>query len=239
MYLSSLLAEAPEDIQGIVVTYNEKEYFVHTHVFYSFVVVIILCVFFGILASKVKKANPREKSTGLVLIAEIIYKGVLSLTKDSVGEKRIQLAPYALSLAAFILLSNISGLIGFTPPTADYNVTFTLALITAILIHYFAIKSGGLKGHIKSYIEPVPFLLPLNLLDIVIVPVSMSLRLFGNILAGSLLIGLVYSVLGYFAPLVTPVLHGYFDLFAGGLQTLVFVLLTMTFIGKDESEETI
>ncbi len=237
MLESKLLEVVPDDFQGILITIGEKQYYIHSNIFYSFVIVIILCILFGIMARKVKKANPREKPRGIVLIAEIIYTSINSLTRDAVGEKRIVLAPYVASLATFILFSNLCGLIGFTPPTADFNVTFTLAMITAFLVHYYAIKSKGLFKHIKSYAEPVPFLLPLNVLDIITTPVSMSLRLFGNILAGSLLMGLVYSVTSYAAPLITPIFHGYFDLFAGGLQTLVFVLLTITFIGKDEAEE--
>ncbi len=237
MLESKVLEVVVEDFQGIVVTLNDKNYYINSNVFYSFVVVFILCVIFGIMASKVKKANPRQKPKGVVLIAEIIYTSVNSLTRDAVGEKRMVLAPYVASLASFILFSNLCGLIGFTPPTADFNVTFTLAIITAFLVHYYAIKSKGIFKHVKSYAEPVPFLMPLNVLDIVTTPVSMSLRLFGNILAGSLLMGLIYSVTSYAAPFIAPVFHGYFDVFAGGLQTLVFVLLTITFIGKDEAEE--
>lgn len=101
----------------------------------------------------------------------------------------------------FILLSNISGLFGLRPPTADYGTTFSLALITFVMIQYNNIKYNKL-GAFTGLFQPIWFLFPINLIGEIATPVSMSLRLFGNVMAGTVMMALYYGLLPIFAKLV-------------------------------------
>ncbi len=199
----------------------------------SFLIVLFLTIILMIMSYKIKRANPEEKSRGLVLIGQLIVESVEGLVVSSAGEKNKFLSPYIASLIIFLVFANLSGLLGITPPTSDYNVTLGLALITAVLIHANKIRNIKLSGYVKGYFEPVAFMLPLNLLEVVTVPLSMSFRLFGNILAGVIIMSIVYSSLAFFTPLIAPFFHGYFDIFAGLAQTIVFTLLTIIYVGGE------
>ncbi|MCC8097911.1 MAG: F0F1 ATP synthase subunit A, partial [Eubacterium sp.] len=138
---------------------------------------------------------------------------------------------------AFILVSNLSGLIALRPPTADLATTAALALTTFVLIHFMGLITGKL-GYFKGYLEPIPFLLPLNIISEIATPISLSFRLFGNILGGLIIMGLVYTLPIYVRFFIPGFLHMYFDVFAGCLQTFIFVMLSMTFI-KDKIPDEI
>ena len=166
------------------------------------------------------------------VVAEIIVDGIYSLTKTTMGKKFESFAPYVGTLLLLIGLSNISGLLGLRPPTADLNTTMALALMTFVIIHFTGVKSKGIGGYLKGFLEPMPFLLPLNILGELATPISLSFRLFGNIVGGLIIMTLVYNGLGIFASFIPipAVLHAYFDLFAGLLQSFIFAMLTMVFV---------
>ncbi len=158
---------------------------------------------------------------------EVFYEAIEGLVKSAMGEGKEGFVPYMGTLGLYILTANMIGLFTLRPPTADLSTTLTLAGITFALTQYENISSRGIKGYIKSFFEPLPFMFPLNIIGAVANPVSMAFRLFGNILGGMVIMGLVYSVV----PAVVPVpLHFYFDIFAGVLQAFIFVMLTMTLI---------
>ncbi len=225
MQALSILTEATEPL-GITLEFRGVEYFIHPGIFYSYVIAIFIIVFSIIVGNKVKKADPSKRPTGLVFFGEYFVTSINNFTANNLSEGKRALAPYLGMLSMYILISNLSGLIAFVPPTSDYNVTFTLAVVTIVLAQYYGIKTGGLKQYFISFTEPFVFLLPSNILDLITTPLSMSLRLFGNIIAGSIILSLVYGGLGFIAIFVAPFLHAYFDVFAGAIQTLVFVLLT-------------
>ncbi len=163
----------------------------------------------------------------LQLIAELIIDGVHWLVDSTMGEGKRGFAPYVLTLTLFLILANLSGLLLLRQPTADLNTTFTLAAITFVLIHYHSLKAKGGLGYIKEYFQPLPFLFPLNLISELALPLSLSFRLFGNMLGGVIILGLLY----FYAPVIVPIIgHLYFDMFAGLIQTFIFVMLTITFI---------
>lgn len=197
----------------------------------SFLVVIILTIFAIVVNRKIKKASVDEKPSGFLNFIEVVIQAINGLVKDTMGPQNMFFAPYITTLALFLLVANLFGLLGFTPPTSDYSVTFSLALITFALTQIFRFKSLGFLGYFKSFADPA-LLTPLNVIGELANPVSLSFRLFGNILSGVIIMGLLYSALGYFAPIVTPVLHGYFDVFSGVLQTFIFTMLTMIFISS-------
>ena len=127
------------------------------------------------------------------------------------------------------------------PPTADLNTTLSLALMTFFLIHYNGIKSNGIGSYLKGYTEPMKLITPINIIGEIATPISLSFRLFGNLVGGMIIMSLIYSGLasvsqglGIGVPIlqfgIPVVLHGYFDLFSGLLQTFIFAMLTMIFV---------
>ncbi|MFQ9073683.1 MAG: F0F1 ATP synthase subunit A [Faecalibacillus faecis] len=143
--------------------------------------------------------------------------------------------PYFAMLFVYLVIANLSGLIGFEAPTSNYSITLALTTITFCLIQFNAIKKQGLLSYIWGAVWP-----PTNLLSILSPLISLSMRLFGNILSGSILMYLVYQFTGFLSsfiinfnflgPIIAPVLHCYFDIFSGCIQTLVFVTLSSILI---------
>jgi len=165
---------------------------------------------------------------GIEAFVEFFY----NISRSTMGEKNVSLAPYIGTIGIFLMLSNIVGLIGMRKvPTTDFSVTLGFALTTFILVQTHQLRVHGARGYFRELFEPFPIFLPLNLLEKVTPVLSMSLRLFGNITAGVIIMELVYSSLrnvSVFAMAFVPVpLHFYFDIFDGFLQTMVFVILTM------------
>lgn len=221
------------DKKGIIFDLMGKEIYIHDTVVNSWIIVILLSIFAIYINSKIKKAKVDEKPKGILNIIEITVQSIQNLVTDTMGKDKMKFAPYIGTLALYLAVANLFGLIGFTPPTSDYNVTFALAIITFVLTQLFAIKSKGVGGFGKSFFEPFAFLFPINVIGELANPISLSFRLFGNILSGVIIMGLLYNALQglwFLIPVATPLLHGYFDVFAGLIQTFIFIMLTMVFI---------
>ena len=124
----------------------------------------------------------------------------------------------------------ISGLFGLRPPTADYGVTLALGIMTFCIIHFNKFKHQHISGVIKGLCDPWPFWAPINIIGDVAVPISLSLRLFANVLSGTVMMALIYGLLSKIAIIWPAALHVYFDLFSGAIQTYVFCMLTMTYV---------
>jgi len=144
------------------------------------------------------------------------------------GGKGKKLMPYIGAVAIYIFLANISSLFGLRSPTADVNVTGSLAILTFVLTHTLGLKSKGLD-YIKGFFQPFFLFAPLNVIGELARPISLALRLFGNLLGGSIIVGLVSAAVPYIVPVP---LHAYFDLFSSLIQTFIFIMLSMTFIGS-------
>jgi len=183
--------------------------------------------------------NLKKKASGAQVITELVVSSINNLTEQTMGEKLKAFSPYIGTLLIFIGISNISGLFGVRPPTADVNTTLSLAIVTFFMIHFFGIKYNGLK-YLKGFAEPFVLLLPLNIMGELATPISLGFRLFGNIVGGMIIINLLYGALANFTPEfigipllqagIPVVFHIYFDLFAGVLQSFIFAMLTMVFI---------
>ncbi len=188
---------------------------------------IVLSLLMIYLASGLKVIPESKKQVA----AETIYLFVHGIVKDNMGEKLIHFVPFIGSLIIYIMGQNMTGLFGFKPATSSFSTALGLGLSAVAMMHYNAIKTGGVGGYLKSYVKPMPFLLPITLMERIILPISLSLRLFGNILAAAVIMTLVYSTLIHinaFAALVIPIpFHAYFDIFDGGLQAVIFTFLTM------------
>lgn len=200
-----------------------------THV--SVLLVTIALIIFAVAVNKkIKKASPEDTPGTLQNIAELAVEMLDNMVGTIMGKKARKYVNYVGTLFAFILFSNFSGLLGLRPPTADYGVTLPLALITFVMIQYINIKENKF-GALKSLFEPIPLFFPINLIGEIATPVSLSLRLFGNILSGTVMMALIYGLLPIFVKIGIPAaLHIYFDLFSGAIQTYVFCMLTMVFV---------
>ena len=197
----------------------------------TFLVMGVLTIFALIVRIKLKnfKTIPDTK---FQVIIEFLVDTMYNFTSGTMGEKNKHFGSFYGPMFLFILLCNLTGLIGLRPPTADIATTFALSLTTFFMIHYFGLRAKGV-GYLKGFLEPIPLLLPLNIIGELANPISLSFRLFGNILGGTIIMGLYYAMMPFWAKIGLPsILHSYFDVFAGALQTLIFVMLSMTFVSS-------
>jgi F-type H+-transporting ATPase subunit a len=169
----------------------------------------------------------KEIPSGLQNIIEFSIESIEKFSKGILGEIGGGIAPYIFTLAAFIGLSGFIELLGLRAPTADLSLTATLAIVTFFLINYFAIRHKGLMGRIKDLGKPVFFIAPINVLVELALPVSLSCRLFGNMLGGLIVMDILYKVVPIGIPAILSI---YFNLFHALVQTFVFILLSLTFI---------
>jgi len=162
-------------------------------------------------------------------IIELGMEMLESMTTGILGKEARRFANYIGTIFLFILFCTLSGLMGLRTVTADFGVTFLLGLVTFAIVQYQGIKNHGV-GHFTGLFKPLPVLFPINLIGEVANPVSLSFRLMGNLLAGTIIMGLIYALLPYVAYVFTPPLPFYFDLFAGVLQSYIFVMLSMIYV---------
>lgn len=142
--------------------------------------------------------------------------------------------PYLISVLLYIAIANLIGLIGFKPPTKDMGVTAGMAILSILLVEFAGIRQKGTKGWLKSFIEPIPIIAPINLLEVVTRPLSLCMRLFGNVLGSYVVMELLKIVVPAVLPAVFSV---YFDIFDGLIQAFVFVFLTALYVGEAAETE--
>ena len=198
-----------------------------THICLLIVVLALIGIAFAV--SRVMKKATEVPGTAQNA-AEIIVDLLDGVVKGGMGKSAYKFMNYIGTVFIFILICNISGLFGLRPPTADYGVTLPLGLITFVLIHFNKFKHQKVSGVIKGLCDPWPIWAPINIIGDIAVPISLSLRLFANVLSGTVMMALVYGLLSVIAIGWPAVLHVYFDLFSGAIQTYVFCMLTMTYI---------
>lgn len=202
-------------------------YLTTTHI--SIIIVMILILIFAVCANR-KIKNADEIPGTFQNIVELIVEMLDSMVNGIMGPNARRFVNYLSTIFIFILVSNISGLLGLRPPTADYGVTLPLGLITFALIHYNGIRKNKME-HLTNLFKPFPLLFPINLIGELAVPLSLSLRLFGNVMSGTVMMGLLYGLTPIFVQIGIPaVLHVYFDIFSGAIQTYVFCMLTMVYV---------
>ncbi|MGI8523768.1 MAG: F0F1 ATP synthase subunit A [Nocardioides sp.] len=188
--------------------------------------------------------------TKLQLVWETIVGEVTTQVEDNLGKVNPFVVPLAVALFFFILIANwievipteLNPNVHLLPsPTADTNLTYAMAAMAMIGVWTFGIRQNGLKGYFKHYLEPYPWMLPLELLQDLLKPVTLALRLFGNIFAGGIMIALIGSMvsltpahlpLGGVVAVILTVIWKLFDtMFLGGLQAFIFALLTVLYFG--------
>jgi F-type H+-transporting ATPase subunit a len=189
-------------------------------------IVFALLIILGLFASYKRKILPRP----IQALGELIVSMLYGLTEDALGKEVAKTyAPLICALFMFLLVSNWLGMIPhLEEPTKDLNTTLGLGIMGFFIAHYAGIRSKGFKAYIKEYFQPIFFMMPLNLIGEVAKIVSISFRLFGNIMGGSIII-LVVSYLTY-SLVLPPFLYGFFALFVGTIQAFVFTMLTVVYI---------
>lgn len=220
---------------------------------YSIIIVTIFMSILLVIINRILvKFDPLSKPTGVVLLMMIAVDFISGLIKSAIKNKKIAdtLIPYFLSVITYIFLSNIAGLFSIECPTSNYSVTLTLAALTCILIEVCSFKTKGGKKYVKAWFEPFAPFVVMNTISKLSTLLSLSLRLFGNILAGGILMSVIYQLfdsisklvpvignINFVAILIAPVLHFYFDLFSGVMQAFLFTNLSANFIGNELSSE--
>jgi F-type H+-transporting ATPase subunit a len=190
--------------------------------------ILILAI---VVRVKLRNIDPLKKPSGLQNVIEMCVDGWEKFYASNTNPTVLYLAPWFFTLFLFLFLSNAIGILGLRPPTADWGMTFPLALSTFLMIQYAGIRHRP-KGYLKGiFLEPVFLFAPLNVIGELARPISLSFRLFGNIFGGMVLLSLIYG-LGVPFNLVLPVpLHLFFDIAVGALQAVIFTVLSLVFVG--------
>lgn len=219
-----------------------------------FTIVFITIVSIGVFAYGgycVKRLDIAEKPTGFANVTIQFVSGLRSLITSVMGTKHgPNYEPYIMVLFFYLVFANLAGLLGLNNPTANYSVTLTLSFISWFLFQRAKIKASGWKEFFKSFFQPIFLFLIPNIFGFFAPLFSMSFRLFGNVLSGKLIGTLLYSftewlsslvpVIGqvnFLAPIITPPIHFFFDVFSGLLQAFLFISLTMVFTATEFPEE--
>ena len=189
----------------------------------SWIIMAVLVVLSILLTGNLKVENPGKGQ----LLLEMAVGGLHNMVSGMVGEEGKRYVPYLMTVLVYIGFANIIGLFGFKPPTKDLTVTIALAVMSIVLIEAAGIRQKGTKKWLKSFAEPVAIMTPFNILEIVIRPLSLCMRLFGNVLGAFVIMELIKILI----PVAIPVPFSlYFDIFDGLIQAYVFVFLTSLFI---------
>lgn len=212
--------------------FGQEFWITTTHV--SLLIVMLVLLVLALVVNR-KMKNPQEFPTGFQNAIEMMVEMLDHMVENSMGRHAKKYVNYISSIFVFIFISNISGLFGLRPPTADYGVTLPLGLMTFAIIQYNNIKYNKV-GAFTGLFKPLPLLFPINLIGEIAVPFSLSLRLFGNVLSGTVMMALIYALLAPFAVGWPGILHIYFDIFSGAIQTYVFCMLTMVFVTEKMPE---
>ncbi len=208
----------------------------------SWGIMFLVFIIIKILTWNMTKRNLKNKQ----ILAEKFVIMMNNLVGSSMGSGNEVFVPYITALFIFSLLSSLCSLVTLRPPTADFNMTLTWALMTFFMIQYNGIKYKGLKGYITSFFKPVAIMLPMNIISELAVPISLSFRHFGNIAAGLIISQLIYTglaalsslipIIGKYIPIfqigLPAVLAVYFDLFTAFIQAFIFISLTMAYVAS-------
>lgn len=177
-----------------------------------------------------------DRPTGCQNVVEIIVEMLHGQMDAMMGVSgRNILAPFVICLFMFILISNWLGLVPkMASPTNDMNTTLGLAASVVLMIHFTGLRVKGLK-HFKKFVEPFPVFLPINLIEEVAKPITLAFRLFGNILAGEILIIILLKLIPWWMP-IPSVCWLAFSIFVGGVQAFIFTLLSVTYLSESVEE---
>jgi F-type H+-transporting ATPase subunit a len=190
---------------------------------------VVLLIFLARFLTNNLKLKPEGKQN----IAELLITAIHDQIEPMIPGEGWKFLPFIATIFIYVGFSNLIGLVpGVPSPTGDLNTTLGLALVVFLVSHFEGMRDKGVWGYIKSFGEPVIFLLPLNVVGELAKPISHSFRLFGNIVGGGIIITLIYQA----APGLIPVpLHAWFDFFIGLIQALIFGMVAIAYISVAKS----
>ncbi|MFP4496993.1 MAG: F0F1 ATP synthase subunit A [Vulcanimicrobiota bacterium] len=187
-----------------------------------------------------RKISTSEKISRWHNLLEVMLEATRKQIREVSQEEPDKYLPFIGTLFIFILVSNLLALVpGFIPPTSSLSTTAGLALCVFVAVQYFGILQKGLKGYLKNFIEPTPFMLPFNIIGELSRTLALAIRLFGNIMSGSKIAAILLAV----APLVFPVVMHALGILTGAIQAYIFAILAIVYIAsgtkvkRDEYEE--
>jgi F-type H+-transporting ATPase subunit a len=199
----------------------------HVDVLESVVITWVIMAFVLLLSIFLTRNLKLHDVSKRQLVLETIVVKLQDFVTGMIGEEGKAYVPYLCTVLLYIGLANIIGLFGMKPPTKDMNVTAALAIMSIILIEAAGIRKRGVKGWLKSFTQPIAIVTPINILEIFIRPLSLCMRLFGNVLGAFVIMELIKLLI----PVAVPIPFSlYFDIFDGLIQAYVFVFLTSLFI---------
>ncbi len=222
----------------IIIGFGDGSVFLSESILWGIILAAIIAVL-GIWMGHGLETVPTTKRQ---IAAEFIVEKIYAYAKSNLGSKAEAFAPYMGTIFIYILLGSSLGLFGIRPITADINVTFSLSLMTFLLIQISSFRYLGIKGKIRHMCDPYAFMLPLNILEDCTLPVSLALRLFGNIFGGMIVVDLWMYLMEWLSAFVSSIpfmraifvlpLNAFFDIFEPMIQTYIFVTLTMVFLAR-------
>ena len=224
----------------------------------SLIVMVIVAVVFIIAGIMARFHDPLKPSKGLLFFMETLVNFFDGLVEELMGPRFKGFGGFIMAIASYLFIAFIFGLTGLPSPITYLAIPLSLGLVSFGMIHFTSMKYTK-WGYFKRYIQPNPVFLPINLISMWAPVLSFSLRLFGNAISGFVIMTLVYSgfneisaacvnlmsswteggVWNFIAPVPAAVLHCYFDLFSGFIQTTVFIFLSMVLISNEAPEEEI
>lgn len=210
------------------------------HVFNGIIVSVILLVIVILGYNQLKRTEddvvPEPKLTFRNLV-EVMVESLSNIIIDTMGPRGKEFVLIVGTLALFILFNNLSGLVpGFLPATDNVNTTFACSLTVFFMTHYYGFKEHGIK-YLKQFVGPMwalaPLMIPIELIGHIARPLSLGLRLFGNITGDHLVTAIFFSLI----PLLLPLVPMFLGLFVAFVQTFVFMLLSMAYFSGAISHE--
>ena len=220
----------------IILGFGEGKLFITESTLFGLVIAVILAVL-GIWLGSGLKTVPKGKQVAAEFIVGWVYK----FTENNMGKENKSYAPYVGSILGFVFCASCLGLFGIRPITADLNVAFALSGLTFLMILANSLRVHGVKGKLKEMCDPYPFMFPLKILEECTLPISLGLRLFGNILGGFIVIELWMHLMTFLSNMITTVpflravtvlpLNAIFDIAEPLIQTYIFTTLTVINLG--------
>ncbi|MDD2269055.1 MAG: F0F1 ATP synthase subunit A [Eubacteriales bacterium] len=191
--------------------------------------IMLIIIIFAIIA-RIKLSRFRVIPTGFQNVVEFIVESFDKFSVNTLGKNLSYISPWYFTVFAFILLSSLLSIFGLRAPTADFATTFALALASFALMIFMGLRHRKGK-YLKSFFEPHFMFFPLNLIGELAKPVSLSFRLFGNVLSGTIILTLYYALTPIFVQFGIPaLLHAFFDVLFGALQTYIFVIISLMYV---------
>lgn len=204
------------------------------HVVMSALIVLFTILLMAVVGRRVTLVPGKLQQT-----FELLYEFLKNMLEENIGHKGVRFLPLIATLALFIFLSNIAGLVpGLKSPTSNINVTVACALIVFLYYNYQGLREHGVLSYLKHFCGPVwwlaPLMFPVEIVSHLARPLSLSVRLFGNIFGEDMIVLVFFGLVPLFVPLPIMALQ----IFTALIQTLVFILLTVMYLaGAVESEE--